>query len=285
MYGTLRSEVIRWIASAIVRACDSLSITHGPAIRNSRPSPTRTGPISNVWLTNEILVDTATAKPDRKALGHYFRSELRRRPALQPVLVARRHKLPEQRMRLQRLRLELRMELAPQEIWMPGNLHDLDIRRIRRRPADREPASRQQRLVLAVELIPVPVPLADLRRPVVGARRKRPLLQHAGPRAQPHRSAHLFHAQQFAQFVDHPVLRCRIELARIRILQPAHIARKFDARRLHPQADAEIRHQFLPRIPDRVEHPFDAPLAEPARHQDAVESLELRLVTAIVRRL
>ena len=43
------------MASAILRTCVSDSITHGPAIRNSRPSPILTGPISNVWLTTPIL--------------------------------------------------------------------------------------------------------------------------------------------------------------------------------------------------------------------------------------
>jgi hypothetical protein len=41
-----RSAAVRWIASAIVRACVSDSITHGPAIRNSLPLPTGTEPIS-----------------------------------------------------------------------------------------------------------------------------------------------------------------------------------------------------------------------------------------------
>src|ERR1700723_3510232 len=37
------------------RTCASDSITHGPAIRNSLPSPTLTGPISNELFTREIL--------------------------------------------------------------------------------------------------------------------------------------------------------------------------------------------------------------------------------------
>jgi len=39
--------VIRWIDSAIPRAWDSDSMTHGPAMRKSWPDPTWTGPISN----------------------------------------------------------------------------------------------------------------------------------------------------------------------------------------------------------------------------------------------
>ena len=44
-----------------------------------------------------------------------------------PILIASRNKLPEQRMRLQRLRFELGMELAPNEIRMVRNLDDLYI--------------------------------------------------------------------------------------------------------------------------------------------------------------
>src|ERR1019366_8989326 len=46
---------MRWMASAIVRTWASDSMTHGPAIRNRRPAPTCTGPISNDELTSEIL--------------------------------------------------------------------------------------------------------------------------------------------------------------------------------------------------------------------------------------
>src|SRR6185312_3508065 len=51
---TPRSDVTRWMASAILCTCASLSITQGPAIRNSCPAPTWTGPISNSWLTSSL---------------------------------------------------------------------------------------------------------------------------------------------------------------------------------------------------------------------------------------
>src|ERR1019366_1303476 len=47
--------------------------------------------------------------------------------AAQTVLIGRFHKGSEQGMRLQRLGLELRMELAAQEKRMIGNFNDLDI--------------------------------------------------------------------------------------------------------------------------------------------------------------
>ncbi len=53
--------------------------------------------------------------------------------ALQPVLIRRPDKRAEQRMRLQRLRLEFRMELAADEMRMIGQLYHLDVGPIRRR--------------------------------------------------------------------------------------------------------------------------------------------------------
>ena len=75
--------------------------------------------------------------------------------------------------------------------------------------------------------------------------------------------------------------RGRIELAGVGVVQPADVARKLDAGRLHAQADAEIRNFLLARVADGVQHALDAALAEAARHQDAVVVFELRLVIAI----
>ena len=123
----------------------------------------------------------------------------------------------------------------------------------------------------------MPVALAD-RCPPIGPGRQRVRLHHAIPCAQTHRSAHLLHADQLAQLVD-DAMRCRrIELARVRLCQSTHIPRKLDARRLHPQADPEVRHLVLSRILDRIQHAFDAALAEPARHQNSVEARKLRLI-------
>jgi len=116
-------------------------------------------------------------------------------------------------MRLQRLRLELRMELAAEEVRMARDFHDLDISCVGRGAAQPQSAASKQRFVLAIELVPVPVPLADLRRSAVGLGSQRILLQDAGPRAQPHGAAHLFHTQQFTQLVNDAVLRGRVELA------------------------------------------------------------------------
>src|SRR6185312_1353247 len=78
-------------------------------------------------------------------------------PPLHPILVARLHKRRKQRMRLQRLRFELRVKLAAKEERMPRHLHDLHIGRVRSGPGNSQPRARQQRLVLAVEFVTVTV--------------------------------------------------------------------------------------------------------------------------------
>ena len=80
------------------------------------------------------------------------------------------------------------------------------------------------------------------------------------------------------------MLRGGIELAGVRVLEAADVARKLDARGLHAEADAEVGHLFLARVADGVQHAFDAALAEAAGNENAVESFELRFVAAVVGR-
>src|SRR6202167_2826123 len=66
---------MRWIASAMVRTCASLSMTQGPAMRKRLPPPTRTGPISNSRLTENSVqrsaysVQKRSPAPGSLALG------------------------------------------------------------------------------------------------------------------------------------------------------------------------------------------------------------------------
>ena len=76
--------------------------------------------------------------------------------------------------------------------------------------------------------------------------------------------------------------RCRIELARIGVVQSANIASVFDARRLHSQADAEIRNATLARIANAVQHAGDAALPEASGNENAVIAFQLRFVGLVV---
>ena len=105
---------------------------------------------------------------------------------------------PEQRMRFERLRFEFGMKLAAQIPGMVANLADLDVSAIRSLARDPQARRRQDLFILAIELVAMPVPLADLDRPVrlVG---EAAFLQDAWPGAEPHRAAQLVHAFQLAQ--------------------------------------------------------------------------------------
>src|SRR4051812_31731332 len=119
--------------------------------------------------------------------------------------------------------------------------------------------------------------LADLDV-AVDALRQSVGLDLAGPRAQAHGAAKLVDAAQLAQLIDDAVRRGLVELARVRAFKSTHVARKLDACRLHAEADSEIRYLFLARIADRIQHSFDAALAEAAGDEDAVIIFELRIV-------
>src|SRR4051794_34453078 len=96
-------------ASARPTACASLSITHGPAIRSSGVPPPTVRPANWIGVT---------------PLTYHGRGVLLRRGHL--VLVARADEAGEQRMRLERLRLELRVELHGDVPGMRRYLDDLD---------------------------------------------------------------------------------------------------------------------------------------------------------------
>src|SRR6478752_2968446 len=66
-----RSLAMRWMESAIMRACCSLSITQGPAMRKSWPRPTGTLPISkSCLLTEERILGGASASQTALTRAH-----------------------------------------------------------------------------------------------------------------------------------------------------------------------------------------------------------------------
>src|SRR3989442_4899178 len=99
-----RSRAIFERARAMRKACVSLSITHGPAMSaRGAPSP----------IASSRLISTRRVRPaPGSALGL-------------PELLAGTDEAPEEGVGEHRLRLELGMELAGQEIRMVRYLHDL----------------------------------------------------------------------------------------------------------------------------------------------------------------
>src|ERR1700739_4612254 len=232
--------------------------------------------IRGALFLDSRFLDSRSLRP----VEHFYLGRLSLRTPVQPVLISRAPKRAEQRMRLQRLRLELWMELAADEMRMVRQLHHLYVGSIRRGSRNLQSRRRHWLFILTIEFIAVPVALADFRLPV-NAIGQRARLDLARPGAQPHRPAQFFHAAQLAQLIDHTGGGSRIELARIRFRESHYIPRKLDASRLHPQANPKVRNLFLPRVADRDQHAFDAALAKSTRNQDPVITLKLRLITFV----
>src|SRR5712671_4633120 len=166
-------------------------------------------------------------------------------------------------MRLERLRLELRMELAPNEMRMIWQLHHLYVSSIWSRPRDAQPRRDHRLFILAIEFVAMAVAFADLKL-AIDLVRQRVRLNLASPRPQPHGAAQFFHAAQLAQLVDHAMGRRGIELARVCLDQSNHVPRKLHAGGLHPQANPEVWHLVLARVTNGDQHSLNATLAKPA---------------------
>src|SRR5262249_2215444 len=106
---------------------------------------------------------------------------------------------------------------------MIGKLADLYVRIVRRLARDLEPRRLQPLFVLAIEFIPMPVPLVDFAR-AVRPMREAPFGQLAGPVAQPHGAAQVLDALQFAQLENDAMWRAGIEFRGIGRLQSADVA-------------------------------------------------------------
>ena len=81
--------------------------------------------------------------------------------------------------------------------------------------------------------------------------------------------------QPFGHQADHR-LGGRTELGRIRLGNPDEVARRFNHRHLHAEADAEIGDVALAGELGGADFALGAALAEAARHQNAVDMLQER---------
>src|SRR4051794_10523957 len=197
MKGTPARRAISRSASAVSIACASLSMTHGPAMSASGPPPRLTPP---------------TSTGDTTRLPYHGRRG--RMPVRELVTMARFDESGEQRVRLERLRLELGMELHRDVIRMRRQLDHLDELPIERASDDLESFLGDRLFVETVELETVTMALFD----DVGAVqlvRLRAGLQLARIRPQAHRPSQVVDAQQIAQLVDDVGLRVGRAFGRI----------------------------------------------------------------------
>ena len=68
--------------------------------------------------------------------------------------------------------------------------------------------------------------------------------------------------------------RVRVEFRGVRLGQLQHVAREFNRRDLHPQAQAEIGDFIFAGVLRRLDFAFHAAFAKPARHQDAAQAAQ-----------
>src|SRR3954469_21266249 len=101
-------------------------------------------------------------------------------------------------MRLQRLRLEFRMELASDKERVLGDLDHLDVGSVGRRAGNAQAPAGEHSFVLAVEFVTMTMALADLEV-AVDALRQSFGLDLARPSAQAHGAAEFVDAAQLAQ--------------------------------------------------------------------------------------
>src|ERR1022692_5179864 len=185
-----------------------------------------------------------------------------------------------------RIRGEFGVELAAEEPGMAAKLdHFAQVAgggALRPGPDD-QAGGLEARQVMIVDLIAVPMSLGDRRRAI------NPMGERAGDdvarlRPEAHRAAEIglviatldraIAVLPFRDQRDHRMWCRGIELGAVRVRESRLVARVLDDRQLHAQANAEIRDAVLARVTDCLDLAFDAPLAEPARHQDRIHALE-----------
>src|SRR6188472_1671550 len=177
MKGTRARRVMSRSASAVSTACASLSMTHGPAMSTSASPPRLTPPTSTGGTTRLPYHGRRVGMPVRDL-----------------VAVACLDESGEERMRRERLRFELGMELHRDVIGMRRQLDHLDELAVERAADNLEPLVGERLLVEAIELVTVPVALLD-HLAAVELLRARARLELTGVRSQPHRPAQVVDAE------------------------------------------------------------------------------------------
>src|SRR3546814_916003 len=200
----------------------------------------------------------------------------------QPALLHRRFdESREQRMRIEWLRFELRVELDPDKPRMVGTLNDFRQHAVGRHARKDEAALLQAFAIGAVDFIAVAMPLAD----VVGTIDARDMAVRREFRfigAKAHRAAQIGVGAALLQtFVAHPLgdhadngFIGRTELGARRVSDTA-VPRPLDARHLHAEADAEEGHPAFAREAHARNLALGPALTEAAGDENAVHRLEI----------
>src|SRR5690348_1406543 len=109
-------------------------------------------------------------------------------------------------MRLHRLGLELRMELAAEEPGMLHDLADLHVNAVGSFARDAKARGFELLFVLAIELVAVAMAFVNLTG-AIGARGEAIGMEMARPTSQAHRAAEIVDAFELAQLENHAMRR------------------------------------------------------------------------------
>lgn len=203
--------------------------------------------------------------PNRTSVDRRFCRVRARPPTSHAVFDPCANKADEQWVSRVRLALELRMELAPDEVWMIGELNHLNEVTIRRDTRKHQACTLKSITVVVVDLEAMAVPLADVFR-TVDLRCERTGLECARIRTKPHCRTLVLNVSLVRHDVDHEVRRIRVELGAVGVLKPAHVARVLDDSHLHPKTDAKERNVVLACVLNRPNLAFATPSAKTTWH-------------------
>src|SRR5665648_913460 len=188
----------------------------------------------------------------------------------------------EQRMRLKRPRLQFGMELHADEPGMVRDLDDLRQKSVGRQTREAQAGRLELIAVAHVHLVAVAVALGNAGR-AVDLGDLTALGEHGVVSAETHGAAKIAVLLAFLQFLaphpfgheaDHRLLG-GAELGGAGVLDAGKVAGDLDHSHLHAEADAEIRKLTHARIAGGVDLALGAALAESARHENAVDVLEI----------
>src|SRR5258708_2419801 len=165
------------------------------------------------------------------------------------------------------------MALHAEEPRMLLQLHDLDEAALEIPAADHQAGLFQAGHIVVVHLETVAVALRD-DLPAVSLAGERAGLDLALVGAEAHRAALEDDMALLVHQRDDRMRRLHVELRRVGVPQPEHVAGKLDDRHLHAETEAGIGNLFLPGVARGGDLALDAAIADTTGHQDAVYVLQ-----------
>ena len=166
------------------------------------------------------------------------------------------------------------MELHPHKPGVAGQLHHLHQLPIGGQPGQDKTGPGDCLPEVVVELVAVPVALADLLCLVGGKGPAVPPGEPAGIGPQPHGASLVGDPPLAGHQVNDRVGGGPGELAGVGVRHAADVAGKLHHRHLHPQADAQEGHALLPGIPNGGNFALDPPAAEAAGNQNPIRAIQ-----------